>query len=145
MANIENAIEKLSGLCKKFEGYYPKAYLCPAKIWTISWGHTGGIKPNDTATLEQSTEYLNSDMVEAVNGALRCCPVLAIYPDRLSSIADFVFNLGETRLKASTLRKKINEENWIAAQQELKKWVWGGGKKLSGLVLRREVEGRLII
>lgn len=27
-------------LVKEFEGLYLNAYLCPAGVWTIGWGHT---------------------------------------------------------------------------------------------------------
>jgi lysozyme len=137
--------EKALTLAKHFEGLFLHAYLCPARIWTIGYGHTAGVKPGDVTTEPRATEDLSGDIIDAVNGALRCCPTLALYPDRLAAIADFVYNLGETRLKASTLRRKVNEGNWNAAREELKKWVWGGGKKLPGLVLRRETEGLLLV
>jgi len=58
----------------------------------------------------------------------------------LGAICDFVFNLGAGRLQSSTLRRKINTEEWDDVPYELSRWVYGGGKKLRGLVLRREAE-----
>jgi len=43
-------------------------------------------------------------------------------------------------LQKSTLRRKINNEEWEDVPAELNKWVYGGGKKLKGLVLRRQAD-----
>ena len=34
-------------LIKKFEGLRLEAYLCPAGVWTIGYGHTKGVKEGD--------------------------------------------------------------------------------------------------
>lgn len=135
---------------KRFEGFHKqitwkpvalcKPYLCPAGYWTIGYGHlcSRGTKP---ITKEEATDLLIIDFSKAWIGALRQCPNLSrqsIY--RQMAIADFVFNLGEGRLRASTLRKRILANRWESAPAELKKWVWGGGRKLPGLIARREVE-----
>lgn len=73
------------------------------------------------------------------------CPVLATESEgRLAAIVDFTFNLGAGRLQASTLRRRINQLDWAAAGKELRRWVYGGGKALPGLVARREVEAALL-
>lgn len=57
-----------------------------------------------------------------------------------SAIVDFTFNLGAGRLRASTLRRRVNQRDWIEAGLELRRWVLGGGKILRGLVDRRDAE-----
>jgi lysozyme len=76
--------------------------------------------------------------------ALKASPVLATYPNRLAAINSFVYNCGGPRYRASTLRKRINEENWEAAKSELMKWTRGGGRVLPGLVKRRAAEAALL-
>lgn len=76
--------------------------------------------------------------------SLKASPILAQDANKHSAIADFCFNLGTTRYKASTLRRKIDAGDWEGAADELPKWVWGGGRKLPGLVLRRAAEARLL-
>lgn len=69
------------------------------------------------------------------------CPVLASEPEeRLAAMVDFTFNLGAGRLQTSTLRRRINQRDWPSAAQELRRWVYGGGKVLPGLLVRREAE-----
>jgi lysozyme len=80
-----------------------------------------------------------------LNATLRCCPVLVTDPEgRLAAIVDFTFNLGAGRLQTSTLRRRINQRDWPSAAQELRRWVYGGGKVLPGLVARREAEAALL-
>ncbi len=67
--------------------------------------------------------------------------MLATEPEeRLVAIVDFTFNLGAGRLQTSTLRRRVNQRDWGAAGHELRRWVYGGGKMLPGLVSRRETE-----
>jgi Phage lysozyme len=68
-------------------------------------------------------------------------PLVATAPEhRLAAIVDFTFNLGAGRLQTSTLRRRINQRDWHNAAQELRRWVYGGGKVLPGLVARRQAE-----
>jgi lysozyme len=72
--------------------------------------------------------------------------VLAAEPEgRLAAIVDFTFNLGAWRLQTSTLRRRVNQREWNAAGRELRRWVFGGGKVLPGLVSRREAEAALLL
>ncbi len=82
----------------------------------------------------------------ALAATLRYCPVLATEPEgRLAAIVDFTFNLGAGRLQTSTMRRRVNQRDWLAAATELRRWVYGGGKVLPGLVMRREAEIELLV
>jgi len=76
---------------------------------------------------------------------VRLSPILLSQdPNRLAALADFVFNLGSGRYAASTLRRRVNAGDWTGAADQLHRWVWGGGKKLPGLIRRRAVESVLL-
>ncbi|TMS59811.1 lysozyme [Imbroritus primus] len=142
-------------LAKRFEGFERKVkrgveitaipYICPAGFWTIGYGHL--CDPKDPPITEAEAEtYLARDLQSALAATLRYCPVLATEPEgRLAAIVDFTFNLGPGRLQASTLRRRINQRGWDSAAQELRRWVYGGGKVLPGLVMRREAEAMLML
>lgn len=133
----DNAIK----LATTFEGFYAKAYLCPAGLPTIGYGHLVKSLNVPPVTKSQAETYLAQDLQDALLGTIRYCPELLVQDEnRLGAIVDFVFNLGAGRLKVSTLRKKINAQEWVAVPHELNKWVYGGGKRLKGLVLRRQAE-----
>ncbi len=141
-------------LAKRFEGFERKVkrgtaitaipYICPAGFWTIGYGHLCDQKHPPIIEAEAEV-YLAHDLQTALAATLRYCPVLATESDgRLAAIVDFTFNLGAGRLQTSTLRRRINQRDWIVAGQELRRWVYGGGKVLPGLVARREAEITLL-
>ena len=85
-------------------------------------------------------------LITALKATLRFCPVLATESEgRLAAIVDFTFNLGAGRLQASTLRRRVNVRDWSSSAIELRRWVYGGGKVLPGLVIRREAEVALVL
>lgn len=127
-------------LAKHFEGFSAVPYVCPAGYWTIGYGHLSH-KDHPPISTQQGEVYLAMDMQTAYEATIKFCPTLLSASDpRLAAVVDFTFNLGAGRLQTSTLRKRLNECNWDEAAYELKRWVWGGGRKLPGLVARREVE-----
>ena len=140
-------------LAKRFEGFHrvPKAdpgrahpYICPAGYWTINYSHQSDTK-HLPITETEAEIYLARDLQTALAATLRYCPVLAAEPEgRLSAIVDFTFNLGAGRLQTSTLRRRINQRDWAAVATELRRWIYGGGKVLPGLVARREAECALL-
>lgn len=141
-------------LAKRFEGFHrvPRndplrrahPYICPAGFWTVGYGHL--CKPDHPPITETEAEfYLAQDLMTALTATLRYCPVLATESEsRLAAIVDFTFNLGAGRLQTSTLRRRINQREWSCAAQELRRWVYGGGQILPGLVARRDGEIRLL-
>ena len=140
-------------LAKRFEGFHrvPKndagrahPYVCPAGYWTIGYGHLCAPK-HPPITEAEAEVYLAHDLQTALIATLRHCPVLATEPEgRLAAIVDFTFNLGAGRLQTSTLRRRVNQRDWPGAAAELRRWVFGGGKVLPGLVARRSSEAALI-
>ena len=140
-------------LAKRFEGFCrvpkndPRAhpYICPAGFWTIGYGHLCD-QSHPPITPAKGEAYLAQDMQVALRVTLRYCPVLATETvGRLGAIVDFTFNLGAGRLQTSTLRRRINQRDWVGVAFEFRRWVYGGGRVLPGLVARREAECRLIL
>lgn len=141
-------------LAKRFEGFHRIAtrvpvvmaspYLCPAGYWTIAWGHLCD-QGHEPVTMEEGERYLEQDMRTALSAVITACPRILREPRaRLAVLVDFTFNLGGGRLRSSTLRRRVNEGRWGEVPAELRKWVWGGGRKLPGLVARREAEALLV-
>ena len=73
-------------------------------------------------------------------GVLRHCPILATDERKCNGAVDFVYNLGVGRLQTSTLKRKINAQDWEGAKEQLMLWNKGGGKVLAGLTKRRAAE-----
>lgn len=145
----------LGSIVEKFEGFHrvvrwrpvPVAvpYVCPAGYWTIGFGELCQ-QDHPEIDLPTARQRLQEVLLPRyVAHAIRLSPGLATASEgRLAGIADFVFNLGPTRYAASTLRRRVNEGAWEAAGREIGRWVYGGGRVLPGLVLRREAEAELL-
>jgi lysozyme len=133
----------LYALIRRFEGCRLTPYLCPAGVWTCGWGSTGAdVFPGKAWTQEYADQRMQADALKFAKGTLRLCPGLT--GAGLCAIADFAYNLGLGKLRASTLRRKINAGDMETAKMELHKWVRGGGRILPGLVLRRQAEAALL-
>ena len=140
-----------TALCKQFEGFKSRVYLCPAGIPTIGFGSTYYA---DGRKVTLSDEPISETIAEALllhelqftylPGVLRNCPILLTDERKCNAIIDFCYNLGVGRLQTSTLKRKINEQDWEAAKEQLLLWNKGGGKVLPGLDKRRKAEALLL-
>jgi lysozyme len=135
-------------LIKEFEDLRLEAYLCPAGVWTIGWGHAKGVKAGMKITEREAEKLLEQDMMEVVKVLEDVVCRLSI--DQYNALVSFVFNIGVAAYRKSTLRKMVlaNPENPKIAD-EMKKWKYATNPKtkkkevLPGLVRRREREAEL--
>jgi lysozyme len=144
-------LDLATALCKQFEGFKSKPYLCPAGVPTIGYGSTYYADGRKVTLADQpisepdAAALLQSELAHTyLPGALRHCPILATDERKCNAIVDFCYNLGIGRLQTSTLRRKINAQDWAAAQEQLMLWTKGGGRVLPGLVKRRKAECALL-
>lgn len=133
MKATDNCIQ----LIKRFEGLYLKAYVCPAGVLTIGYGHTRGVKPGDEINELQAEIYLRED-VEACEKQLNYL-TLPINQHQFDALCSFIFNLGIGNFMQSTLLKKLKAGDNTAAD-EILRWDKSGGKVLPGLTARRKAE-----
>ncbi|QCO13983.1 lysozyme [Azospirillum brasilense] len=133
-------------LVRHFEGLYLKAYLCPAGVPTIGYGHTAGVRMGQTITSLQAEVYLRADMAEAARDVDRLVKVPLTDRQR-GALASFVFNLGAGALQSSTLLRLLNQGDHKGAVAQFGRWVFAtvNGKKveLEGLKKRRVAEAKL--
>ena len=123
----------------EMEGCRLVAYRDAAGVPTIGYGHTAGVRMGDRISQQQAKALLRQD-AEAVMRQVRALDV-ARTEAQLEALTSFAFNLGIARLRSSTLLKVIRQGgSKQAIQREFKCWVYAGGRKLSGLVNRREWE-----
>lgn len=138
-------IKPFEGLAKKLASGLIGPYICPAGFATQGYGLLVKDMSVEPVTPGEAEDRLKGALPYYVNWALKLSPSLVnATSGQQAAIVDFIFNLGPTAYKTSTLRKRVNEGDWEAACAELRKWVNGGGRKLPGLVARREAEILLI-
>jgi lysozyme len=129
---------------QSLEGFARYRYQCPAKKWTIGYGHV--IQPFD-----RFQEPLSQ--TEAKDLLIRDLAVMKRHLDKMVSVPlsvlqeiallSFIFNVGPAAFFRSTLRQKLNRGLQLEVIAEFPRWKWGGGRILPGLVKRRALEADL--
>lgn len=131
-------------IIKEFEGYRPQAYLCPAGVWTIGYGHTQGVTADMIIGEKEATEFLRQDVKEAeqvVNHLVK----KEITQCQFDALVSLVFNIGSGNFQSSTILRLINTDCFDIAKHEraFKMWNKAGGRVLRGLSRRRDKEFEL--
>ncbi len=130
-------------LIQGFEGYRSEAYLCPAGVWTIGYGHTAGVKEGDTCTREQADIFLQEDLKWAEDTVNAQNLKLGQY--QFDALVSFVYNVGSGNFNNSTLLKKLKNSTAATSdlESEWKKWKYANKQVLKDLVRRRAAEWSL--
>ncbi len=100
-------------LIKRFEGFSPTIYICPAGYPTIGYGHVvrGDERDRfaDGIDEEEASDLLQRDVRWAERGVLRLIDV-PLTDGQFDALVSFTFNLGIGALQRSTLQRKVNRE-----------------------------------
>ena len=133
-------------LIKRVEGFAPEVYVCPGGWPTIGYGHVVRDAERDRFAdgIDEATaeELLRRDVETAERAVLRLIRI-PLEDGQFDALGSFAFNLGAGALQGSTLRRKVNRGEHDAVPAEFRRWVWAGGRKLAGLIRRREAEVEL--
>lgn len=140
------------------------AYLCPAGVWTIGWGHAlvdGGAQlkgPENKArarqlypggiTREQAETLLRADLIPRAASVSSLVKV-AVSDRQFGALIALVFNIGAANLGASTLLRKLNAGDAAGAADQFLAWdkarVNGVLQPLAGLTRRRKAERAMFL
>jgi lysozyme len=125
-----------------FEGFKSKIYICPAGELTIGFGHV--VHDNDIfkeeMTLKRAYELLKEDLSKRE----QVLDHLDLKQNEFDALMSFVFNVGATAFKNSTLYELIKNGK-IGIGMEFSKWIHVHGKVVDGLVKRRKAEADLFV
>ena len=123
-----------------YEGYSDEAYIpITGDVPTIGYGSTTDVQMGDTITPPKALERLMRDVGVAESAIGRCVKV-PLYQHEYDAFASFAYNIGSEAFCSSTLVRKLNAGDYSGACQELKRWVYVDGRKVQGLVNRRDEE-----
>lgn len=140
--DIMRPSEELIKKIKLFEGVRLYAYRDSAGVPTIGAGHTKGVKMGMAITMKQVDALLMGDLLP-VTQYLNSLSI-DLTQHQFDALCDFAFNLGIGALRDSTLLRRIlAHKSTQSIQDEFRRWVYAGGKKLPGLVKRREWEAQM--
>jgi lysozyme len=154
--------DRAIAMIKHDEGVRVKPYRCPALLWTVGVGHVidqSHIKVpmedrkslpipagwDRVLTMEEVNAILAKDLESFERGVLRLAPNLAGRQSKFDACVSFSFNVGLGNFQRSTIRMKIQREEWDQAADSFLMWTKAGGKELPGLVKRRKGERALFL
>lgn len=137
-----------------FEGYEPVVYFDPVGIPTVCFGSTRGLTKEMVGkvrfTRAECEALLVDELIEHEQGMAKCIKTPSVVPDGVwAASVSFTFNVGVGAFCKSTMARLINSGQYVAACNELPKWV--KARKLGvmitwpGLVKRRAKEREMCL
>jgi GH24 family phage-related lysozyme (muramidase) len=133
-------------LIRHFEGFGGRPYYDAVGLLTIGYGHR--IRPEEEERfasgidVDAATTLLEADVAIAERAVTQLIRVTLIQP-QFDALVSFTYNLGAGVLQRSTLRQVINRGEYKEAPHQFLRYVWAGGRKLPGLLRRRQAEAAL--
>jgi len=136
-------------LMHHFEECRLKAYLCPAKVWTIGWGNTyypdgRKVKAGDRITQAEADELfaqvVECDFAAPVAAAIGAAPST---PAQFGAMVALAYNIGVSAFRTSTVARRHRSGDHDGAADAFALWNKAGGRVLAGLVRRRAAEAAL--
>ena len=126
-------------LLTHFEGLRLEAYQDSVGVWTIGYGHTKGVTPSMKITEAQANNLLRTELIE-YQYYINDMVTVILSQCEFDALVCWVYNLGPTNLRGSTLLKVLNQGDKFLGPELIRRWNRAGGKVLKGLVRRREAE-----
>ncbi|MBS7457705.1 lysozyme [Coralloluteibacterium stylophorae] len=132
-------------LIKSYESLELEAYLCPANVWTIGYGHTGkDVKRGMVISNEAAEELFALDIARFTQGVLRLLKV-PVTDNQLGALVSLAFNIGLGAFRESTLLLRLNEGRYEDVPEQFVRWnkgrnAYGALIVLRGLMRRRTAE-----
>ena len=132
-------------LIAKLEGFRSDWYNCSAGVKTIGYGFTKSALTADEQKLSKmdrrTADRILGREVRKIQKEIKTLVTRKLTVDQEVALISFVYNLGLPKFKSSTLLKRINDgSNNAVISAEFNRWVYGGGKVITGLKNRRKTE-----
>ncbi|HDY4931551.1 TPA: lysozyme [Yersinia enterocolitica] len=127
------------------EGRKYEAYYDVASVLTVCDGHTGkDVIPNKKYSNAECDALLQKDLAP-VQRTVDAAVKVPLSKYQKAALYSFTYNVGQSAFTNSTLLKKLNTGDIKGACDELRRWVYAGGKPWKGLQNRREIERELCL
>ena len=120
------ASTKIRNYIKTFEKLMLNAYLDIAGKWTIGYGsldmpNGDPVKKSDKITNEECEALFNADIL-TTEYAIKRYTNVGLNQNQFDALVSFIFNCGSGAYQTSTLRKKINLQDFVGAGNEFVRW-----------------------
>jgi lysozyme len=129
-------------LIKEFEGCRQVAYQDSVGVWTIGYGHTKDVYEGQLV-IKKTCEKMLAEDLEEFEDYVESYVKVELSQNQFDALVAWTFNLGPGNLSESTMLKRLNEGDYAAVPDEMRRWNKAGGEVLNGLVRRRDAEAEL--
>ncbi|MGP1238886.1 lysozyme [Serratia sp. CY37869] len=127
------------------EGCRREPYKCPADVLTDGVGNTHGVKQG----VRKTDQQIAADWQKNILAAERCVTNYAdgnkLQQGAFDAAVSITFNAGCATMQKSTMFRLFRQGETVDACEQFPRWVYAGGVKLNGLVIRRDKERALCL
>jgi lysozyme len=136
-------------MIKNFEGCELDAYQDVAGIWTIGYGHTGGVTQGMTYTQAQADQALADDLLSTETSVEKAVAGVDTTDNQFSAIVSLIYNIGEGNFASSTVLRAHRAGQTQQAADAFLLWnkatINGVLQVVKGLANRRAAERTLYL
>lgn len=122
------------------EGRIYEPYKDVVGVWTVCDGYTGTDIIKGKRYTDQECDRLLWQDLQSVRKTVDSLVKVPLSKYQKAALYSFTYNVGASAFSKSTLLKKLNAGDQHGACEELRRWVYAGGMKWTGLMNRREME-----
>ena len=135
-------VELAADFIEQWEGFRETAYLCPAGVLTIGFGHTGP----DVKKGQVVTYMLLEDLKRYASGLARWLNV-KVTEGQFVALLSLAYNVGVDGVvhKCPKLMRAVNDGDTEEAARQFLDVNKANGKVLPGLTRRRQAEAKLFL
>jgi lysozyme len=133
----------LIGLVAGFEGKRNDPYLDIVKVPTVCYGETRVAMRHYTDA--ECDDMLADGLADFAGPVLMRNPELEGHTPQLAAAVSLAYNIGAANYAKSTVARRFSAGNWRGACDAFLRWSNAGGKRVAGLVRRREAERALCL
>ncbi|KTF10577.1 glycosyl hydrolase [Pseudoalteromonas sp. H103] len=143
-AGVTGVLALTGVMVAEFEGEVRTGYVDPVGVVTACFGHTQTAELGKTYTEKECLNLFAMDLGDHNEQLLRAVNI-SLTTSEHAAYMSFHYNVGAGNFRSSTLLKYLNNGERVKACNELQRWVYADGRKLPGLVKRRELERQLCL
>lgn len=133
----------LVGLVAAWEGKSNDPYNDLIGKATVCYGETRVQMRRYTDA--ECRDMLANGLADFAEPVLKRNPELRGHPYQLSAMVSFAYNAGGANYNRSSMSRLFSQGRWVSACNALSKWTFAGGRRVRGLVNRREAERKMCL